>query len=242
MFLKFFPLYTLALWAADDGGASGGGTSTGEGGTGGDSGQAGAGDAGNGAPTGGDTSGNGSDPTFTQADLDRIAGKTRKEALATFAKEHGFDSASELEAIIKAKKEADDQAKTDLEKAQADAQREKTAREQTEQRLYSAVLRAAFDRAAGDLVADLDLAFLAAQSAGLLSADGGIEVDADKQSVTGLDKAIETLLKDKPILKKTSQAAPAGTGGADGGNTPAAPTKEADDQARRTYGIKPQRS
>lgn len=238
MFKQFFPLYALLLWAADDGGASGGGTSTGEGDPPGDPPPGPA--AGSGAPTGGDTSGNG--VTFSQADLDRVAGKTRKEALASFAKEHGFGSASDLEAVIKAKKEADDQAKTDLEKAQADAAREKTAREQTEQRLYSAVLRAAFDRAASDLVADLDLAYLAAQSAGLLASDNGIEVDLDKHTVAGLDKVVEKLLKDKPILKKTSQAAPAGTGGADGGNTPAAPTKEQDDQARRTYGIKPQRS
>lgn len=233
--LKLFPLYALTLWAGDDGGPGGGGTSTGEGDPPGNPPPAG------GAPTGGGQPGS-NGATFTQADLDRIAGQTRKEALAKWAKEHGFADVKEAEAAIKAQKEAEDKSKSNLEKAQTEAQREKAAREQAEARLTNTVLRAAFDRAAMTLVGDLDLAYLAAQNAGLLSAENGIVVDVEKNSVTGLDKVIEKLLKDKPILKKVSQASPAGTGGAEGGSSSTtSPTQEQDNQARRTYGIRPQR-
>lgn len=226
---KLFPLYALMLWAGDAG-AGGGETETDAGQQSGDT----------NTQTGGGQPGN-SGATFTQADLDRIAGQTRKEALAKWAKDHGFASVAEAETAIKAQKEAEDKSKSDLEKAQTEAQREKAAREAAEARLTNTVLRSAFDRAAMAVVGDLDLAYLAAQNAGLLTAEAGIVIDVEKNTVTGLDKIVEKLLKDKPILKKVSQAVAAGTGGADGGNTPAGPTKDQDDQARRTYGIRPQR-
>lgn len=226
---KLFPLYALMLWAGDAG--AGGGTSTGEGDPPGDP------PAGAGAQTGGATPGG---ATFTQADLDRIAGQTRKEALAKFARDNGFEKVGDLEALIKAQKEADDKSKSDLEKAQAESQREKAAREAAEARLTGTVLRSAFDRVAMDKVGDLDLAYLAAQNAGLLTAEAGIVIDVDKNNVAGLDKAVEKLLKDKPILKKVSQAAAAGTGGAEGGNSSAASKMSTEQEAayKRRFGIR----
>ena len=48
----------------------------------------------------------------------------------------------------------------------------------------------------------------------MLNGESGIVVDVDKNSVVGMDKVVEKLLKDKPSFKKIATAAPAGTGGA----------------------------
>lgn len=222
---RLLPAQTL-LWAGETG-TGGGETGTGAGDQPGDT----------GTQTGGATSGSSG---FTQADLDRIAGQTRKEALTKWAREHGFADVKEAEAAIKAQKDAQDLAKTELDKAREAETREKTRAEAAEARLTNTVLRSAFDRAAMDKVGDLDLAYLAAQNAGLLTAEAGIVIDVEKNHVSGLDKAVEKLLKDKPILKKTSQAAAAGTGGAESGNSSAAgaasPEKEA--AYRRRFGIR----
>lgn len=226
---KLFPLYALMLWAGEAG--AGGGTSTGEGDPPGDP------PAGAGAQTGGGQPGNGA--TFTQADLDRIAGQTRKEALAKWAKDHGFADVKEAEAAIKAQKDAQDLAKSELDKAREAEAREKSRAEAAEARLTNTVLRSAFDRVAMDKVGDLDLAYLAAQNAGLLTAEAGIVIDVDKNSVGGLDKALEKLLKDKPILKKVSQAAAASTGGAEGGNSAAGKmTAEQETEIKRRFGLR----
>lgn len=221
----------LTLWAADtgDGGGSGGdGTTPTDGGNG----------SGDNGATGG-TDGAPGERTFTQADLDRVAGQTRQQALNKWAKELGFEKPDDIQAIIKAKQEADDKSKSDLEKAQADVDRYKTQAEQTEQRMYSVLLRAAFDRVAANQVADVDLAYLAANDLKLLTSDAGVTVDLDSSKVVGVDKAVEKLLKDKPLLKKVSQAAPPNTGGSEGGTPPpTAPSAEQDAAYRRRFGIK----
>lgn len=213
-----------------DGAGDAGATSTGEG----DAGTNGSSAA---APTDGETPGS-SSSGFSQADVDRIAGQARKQALERKAKDLGFDSYKAMEAAAKAKREADDAAKSDLEKAEAKAQEAATRADAIEQRMYSVLLRSKFEMAAAQTVADVDLAFLAAQNAGLLNSDAGIEVDIDAGQVTGLDKAIEKLLKDKPILKKT-QATPPQTGGNESGNTTASGELTDDKKAayRRRFGI-----
>lgn len=219
---------------------------------GGDGQAAGNGDPGSTATGGGQSSGtnntggqpgNDDQPTFTQADLDRIAGKTRKEALAKFAKDLGLDSVDDLKTIIKAKQDADDQARTDLEKAN----NAKTAAEQREQQAINkaknALLRAAFDREGVSLVEDLDSAFVVAGSLGLLGDESGLEIDLDTASVKGMEKVIEKLLKDKPLFKKGSQAQPAGTGGAARSTTTRTElTPEQEDAERRKRGIRPRRA
>lgn len=221
--------YIKRLYDADTGGA-GGGTSTGEGGQPGDSG--GTGDAGDKTP-----GGNGAG--FTQADLDRVAGQTRKEALRRWARELGFDDPAAIEAVIRAQKDADEKAKTDLQKLQEKTTAAEQRAQGLEGRLYDVILRAAFDRAAADKVADLELAYLAAREAKLLSADAGVTVDVEAGTVAGVDKIVEKLLKDKPILKKAAQAAAAGTGGSEGG-TPA-PTELTEAQKAdysRRFGVR----
>lgn len=235
MLLKnLFLLYQLALFNADAGNGNGGGgaTSTGEGGQ---SGQGGGGTddagAGNGTTSGG--------VTFTQADVDRIAGQTRQQALGRWARDLGFDDPEQIKKIIEAQKEADDKAKSDLEKAQEKAAKADQRATETEQRMYNVLLRSAFDRVAGDQVADLDLAYLAAREAGLLSSEAGIQVDLEKLNVTGIDKAVKKLLEDKPLLKKTSQAKPATTGGGEGGTpAPAQMTEEQKAAYKRRFGVR----
>ena len=214
--------YIKRLYDADTGGA-GGGTSTGEGGQPGSN--AGTGTVNNSGGTASNSGGSadnsgGNGAGFTQADLDRVAGQTRKEALRRWAKELGFDDPAAIEAVIKAQKDADEKAKTDLQKQQEKTTAAETRAQGLETRLYDVILRAAFDRAAAEKVADLDLAYLAAREAKLLSSEAGVTVDVEAGTVAGVDKIVEKLLKDKPILKKAAQAAAAGTGGSEGG-TPA---------------------
>lgn len=235
MLLKnLFLLYQLALFNADAGNGSGGGgaTSTGEGNQ---SGQ-GDGETDDAGAANGKSSG---EATFTQLDVDRIAGQTRQQALGRWAKEMGFDDPEQIKKIIEAQKEADDKAKSDLQKAQEKADNANKRADATEQRMYNVLLRSVFDRVAGDQVADLDLAYLAAREAGLLSSEAGIQVDLDKLNVTGIDKAVEKLLKDKPLLKKTSQAKAVTTGGGEGGTpNPAQMTDEQKAAYKRRFGVR----
>lgn len=181
------------------------------------------------------------DRRFTQADVTRIATRESKDALSRWAKSHGFGDPKEVEALLKAKKEADDQAKTNLTKANERADREATRAEAAEKRLYDIVLKFGFQLAAVDQVGDVELAYLAAQSLGLLNGEGPVEVDLEAVEVKGMDKVIEKLLSKKPLLKKQAALGqPAGTGGAAGGNTTPpgqmSPTEEA--AYKQRFGIR----
>lgn len=149
-------------------------------------------------PTGGGQQTGTTAPTFTQADIDRIAGKTRKEALALFAKEHGFTDVKALEEIVKAKREADEQAKTELQKALELANTEKQAREALESQLKQERIRAAVVKKATELnfaYPDDTLALLDMSS---------FELD-DKGKVTGFEKALEDLAKSGRLQMKVQR-------------------------------------
>src|SRR5262245_41932002 len=204
LLLVLFPLLRLALWAGEPGDPGAVDPPP-------------AGDPEPGDPTT-PPAGGGDDRKFTQAEVDKFAGRARREALQRWAKENGFSDVKDLEAVIKAKKDADDQAKTDLTKDNERADREKARADTAEARLYDIVRKFGFQLAAVDQVADLELAYLAAQSLGLLNGDGPVEIDLETVSVKGMDKVIEKLIEKKPLLKKGPTAAtPAGTGGAAGG-------------------------
>lgn len=186
------------LFDADTGNTGGSGdsnTSTGEGGSGNQ------GEAGNnqdGGQQGGAGSGQQSQPTFTQADLDRIAGNTRKEAMAKFAKDHGFDSVDDLKAAIKAQKDAEEQAKSDLQKAQEAEQREKTAREAAEAELRRLRIETAIlEKATG-------LNFANPRDAMALLDMSKVEID-DTGKVTGFDKQLDDLAKSGRLPIKGQQ-------------------------------------
>lgn len=189
--------------------------------------------------TGEGETGNGETATFTQADLDRIAGRTRKESISRFIKDLGMESVDDLKAIIASKQQADEQSKSDLEKAN-----EKLA--DAENRAQAAIIaakwaliRSEFNRIGSDKLADLDLAFMAAGD--LLNHDE-IEIDLEKSNVSGVDKIIDNLIKEKPILKKIVSAQPGNTGGAERGTTSRTElTPEEDAAERRKRGIRPRR-
>jgi hypothetical protein len=223
-----FPFFRLALWAADSGDPGGEADDTPPAGEAGDT----------DPPTGGDKPGD--DRRFTQAEVDRFTGKARREALARWAKENGFADVKDLEAVIAAKRDADDKAKSDLDKANERATRESERADAAEKRLYDIVLKFGFQLAASEQVADIDLAYLAAQDLGLLNGDGPVEIDLETATVKGMDKVVEKLLKQKPILKKSQGAAPAGTGGSAGGVTlpPGQLTPEQEAAYKARFGIR----
>jgi len=158
---------------------------------------------------------NGSGAEFSQDDLNRVAGKARKEALARFAKEQGLADVADLEALIAQKRQAEEQAKTELDRAQEQATAAQQRMQAMEQQMRSNLLRAEFRVQAAAQVADVDLAYLAAREAGYLDDD---LVNLETGTVTGVDAIVEKLLVEKPILKKQTPARAAGTGGAESGN------------------------
>lgn len=229
LLLMLFPLLRLALWAADSGDPGAGEADDPPAGQAGDT----------DPPTGGGQPGDG--PKFTQAQLDKYAADARKKALGHWARENGFKDAAEVEELVKAKKEADDQAKTDLTKANERAQRESERAEAAEKRLYDIVLKFGFQLAAVSQVEDVEVAFLTAQHLGLLNGEGPVEVDLDAVEVRGMDKVLEKLLKAKPLLKKQAALGqPAGTGGAAGGNgnPPGQLTPEQEADYERRFGVR----
>jgi hypothetical protein len=240
MFAKRF------LYNADGGGSDGGGDGQAADNTAGSASTAtGGGTQAPGQDGAGTQSGN-DDQTISltehQKELNRIAGKTRKEALAAFAKELGLDDEKALEAIVKAKKEADDKTRSDLDRANE----AKTAAEKREQeaiaKAKNALLRAAFDREGVNQVEDLDSAFVVAGSLGMLGDESGLEINLESARVDGMDKVIKKLIETKPLFKKSSQAVAAGTGGAERGTTARAElTPEQEDAERRRRGIRPRR-
>lgn len=174
------PMFLRGLFN-DGGGQGGGGAGTGGGGaTGGDGGAV----------------GGGAQPFATfasEADLTArldTEGKARLEALA---KELGFDSVDDMKEAAKAKKEADEKAKTELEKAQEAVKKaeteKKAALETANQRLINAEIKLAAQAAGfvdpADAIALIDRA--------------GVKVD-DQGNVTGVKEAVEKLAKDKPHL------------------------------------------
>lgn len=223
MFFKLFPLVRL-MWMADETGA-GGQTPT-------EAGEKAPSAEESGPPEEKNTStGEGEGPgTFTQEDLNRVASKTRNEARTKLLKDLGVESLEALQEVIQAKKAADEQAKSDLQKAQEAAEQAKQRAEAAEAALQAERLRSAFDRAAVEQVADLELAYLAARETGLLGEE--LVQITETGAVTGMDKAVKKLLEQKPILKKQA-AQPGGTGGSEGGSgKPALGSSEARLRAR----------
>lgn len=228
---SLMPFYFEAE-TGNGGGSGDGGTSTGEG-----DGQPGPDDSPTGG-AGGDGKSSG-ERKFTQADMDRVAGQTRQQALSRWVKDQGFENPDQIVAIIDERRQADEAAQSELEKAQAKTEKEKVRADANEQLAFRILLRSAFDRAAGGQVDDLDLAYLAANDLKLLTSEAGIKVDLESLKVEGVDQAVKTLLEQKPILKKSTNATPSGTGGGEGG-TPPPPLeidKEKEAEYQRRFGV-----
>lgn len=178
--------------------------------------------AGNGEGDGGE----GSDKTFTQAEVDAIA--TREAAKAARGKldpkELGFDSAKDLKAFLDAQKEKVEKDKTEEEKAFEDrvTKAEDAAKASVLDTANARLLRAEFMLAAVKAdVAHGEDAFVLAHG---LDEWDGVEIK-DDGSVTGFDDAFFAALKEaKPFLFKqeddgTGRGTDAGAGHR-GGNKP----------------------
>lgn len=80
---------------------------------------------------GGGTGGGGDEPRFTQADMDRVAGRARADgrstAVAEFTEQLGGKTPAEAKAALEAKAEADNAALTDAERARNEAAADRAA-------------------------------------------------------------------------------------------------------------------
>lgn len=203
-------VFDLQRFAEEGGGVGGGDPNAG--GSGGSGGQQGPNGAGKGAGGEGKV-------TFTdeqQAHIDKLIGErakraeasAAKKALEARAKELGFESAEEMEAAVKAHKDAQDKAKTDLEKAQEAAQKAEAEREKALSAANDRLIRAEVKLQASELgVVDADAAYA-------LMDRSEVEV-ADDGAVKGVKEALEALVKAKPYLK--GSATPGRSGGEFGG-------------------------
>lgn len=189
---------------AGSGGTGGGGAGAGAGaGAGGSDGGGGAAGAGAGA-------GKNNEPFATFPDeasfMRRISQASRQE-LEKMAKDLGFESADAMKAAAKAKKEADEAAKTELEKEKARAekaeQEKKDALAAANTRLVNAEIK----------VFAVQVGFVDPADAVALVDRTGIQVD-EKGNVSGAKEAVDSLAKAKPHL--VGKGKPDGSPGAAG--------------------------
>lgn len=174
------------------GGTSGGGA--GAGGAGGDG-------AGDGGGQGGGA-GKDNEPFATFPDEASFMARMKREGKAqmeALAKELGFESADAMKAAAKAKKDADEAAKTELEKEKARAekaeQEKKDALSAANTRLVNAEIK----------VFAVQAGFVDPADAVALVDRSGIQVD-EQGNVTGAKEAVEKLAKAKPHLVGTGKA------------------------------------
>jgi hypothetical protein len=142
---------------------------------------------------------------FTQADINRIvkkdSGRAAKSAVRDLLTKLGLDNEGDLEAIVSAKREADEAAKTELQKAQE-------ARQQAEQTATAAIkeandklIRAAFLAEAGKVQAQHP------QDAYLLADISEVEITDDGQ-VTGVEDAIKVLVESGRLVVAGNKPTP----------------------------------
>lgn len=157
-------------------------------------------------------SGESAGATFTQADLDRIVGKTRKEAretgIAEFLKDLGFEKPDDLKSMVTAFKSADEAEKSELEKAQkriadlekakveAETAATKAQQERMEERRNAAILTALTGAEKPQSVLNLLLVEHAADVTALMAEDGTIDAkkvgalaDKAKKEYAGMFKS-----------------------------------------------------
>lgn len=202
------PLRRFELQLFSDGGGQGGeggsgGGAAGGSGSGGSGGEGGAGGQGG---QGGETK-----PFAVFQDAATFAARMEREShskLEAMAKELGYESVDAMKTAAKAKKDADEAAKTELEKAQAAAQKaedeKKAALETANRRLVDAEIR--IQAQASGFADYTDAVALVDRST--------VEVDKDG-NISGVKEAVEALAKAKPHL--VGEKKPAGSDGS-GGN------------------------
>lgn len=143
---------------------------------------------------------------IVQERLTRAEKAANKKALEARAKELGFNTVEEMEAALKAHKEAAEKEKTDLQKANEAKTAAEAKAKAAEERAKTALIKAAFAEAgiAANLVS-VDDAFKLADLSGVTVKDDG--------TVEGVKEVVEALVKAKPYLVKQGSGAGGGTAG-----------------------------
>lgn len=155
-------------------------------------------------------SGGDAKPYATFPDADSFAARMDREAkqrLAKQAEELGYESVDDMLAAAKAKREADDQAKSDAEKAREEADRAKNESKTALERANARVVRAEARVVASDLGIKGERIAHAIKLADL----DGVEVSDDGDPDTkAIRTALEAVLKDIPELKADAAASNGG--------------------------------
>lgn len=195
-------------------------------------------------PGGNDGGGsNDNEPTFTQADVDRIVGERAKRAgkaaVSDLLESLGLEKPDDLKKLVEAQRKATEKEKSDLQKAQEKAQAEEQKRQELEARLQRERVDRVIEREAQAL------GFADVTDATSLVDRSLIEVEED--GVTGVKEALEALLKSKPHLKAQQQGDPdpapdldgdKGKGGKGGKSKKGGLTDQQRTEYARRYGIK----
>jgi len=170
---------------------------------------------------GGDNSGDGGeDKTFNQDDINSIVkkekGKAKKAAQKELLETLGLESVDDLQSIVNAKKKADEQKKTDLEKKEEEINGLKTEKQKAIEKANKIAITAEFKVKATDEKFGLKGKQI---DAALKLADlSEIEV-GEEGAVTGIEDALEKVVKDYPFLKGgTGDNIGGGAGGNPGGD------------------------
>jgi len=127
--------------------------------------------------------------------MSRVERESKKK-LDELAKQFGYESKKDMEAALKAKKEADEKSKTDLEKLQDQLNQEKAARASSDKKIAGQAVSQAL------MMEAVKLNFIDPGDAVALAAKDGIGYDQETGQVEGAAEAIKKLAESKPHLIK----------------------------------------
>lgn len=173
------------------------------------------------ANAGGQLGGEGeSKPFATFPDEKSFMARVNRESqsqLAAKAKELGFESVADMEAVIKAARAKADEEKSELDKAREAATKAEAEKQAALERANDRLIRAEVKSVAADL------SIVDGEAAYALMDRSGVAVD-DQGNVTGVKEALEALLESKPYLKGQQPASRSGgdftSGNGDGSKNP----------------------
>lgn len=185
------------------------------------------------------------EPKFTQADLDRVAGDTRKKAretaLAEALKELGVDKLDDAKALVTSAREKADADKTEAQKATDRADAAEKKRLEAEQKLTDLLAKQTLDarnsaikaaaQAGGMTRPDMAMSWLRDNAASDLDAlKAGDDGKYDEKAVKAL---VEKVRKELPeLFKPTSPGSPS----LRDGRAPEPGQRAAEARSRRTHG------
>ena len=173
---------------------------------------------------------------FTQEDLDRIAGESRKDGRGVAEKDLlkalGVESLDAAKAVLQAAKDAEDAQKTELQKAQ-----EETVRLRDEAAAAQADAKSSRIQTALELKLR-DAGINPARAAAALRLVDPSKLDVNGTEVTGLDDAVKELKSQSPEWFGTTASPPDASRGGGGPADFRTASAEDRDKALAQYGIR----